>query len=123
MAQKKAHYDLCPYLSAPRQPSCSYKPKPCFLQLGYSFLRDKRVQRLSHNALRLYVCMGLEARGGRDFVFSKKTALRYGIPYTSFLRAKAELINAGFIRTVWCNHYSGRCNHYSFALDWKSDRS
>ena len=122
MAQKKAHYELCPYLSAPH-PSSSYAPKPCFVQIGYSFFRDERVQGLSHNALRLYLCMGLEARGGRDFVFTKKTALRYGFAYPSFIRAKSELIDAGFICTTWRNHYSGRCNHYSFALDWKSARS
>ena len=35
-----------------------------FIQVGNSLLLDKRVQKLSGNALRLYLCMAMES-GGR----------------------------------------------------------
>lgn len=117
MTKYKAYPNINPYFTNCSQ--CETDKEWRFIQIDIFFLLHPRVLDLSSAALHLYFCMCLEAKGKYDFVFTESLALQYGFTHSTYHRAKAELIDAEFIRLA----RSGRCrrepNHYSFTLRWQ----
>ena len=90
-----------------------------FIQVGNSLLLDKRVQQLSGNAMRLYLCMAMESGGRRHFLFPQAVGKKYGICPAGLWRGMAELEEKGFL-----SHRSGmnvrQPNEYVFSLEWRT---
>lgn len=116
MPRHKAGGQLNPWLSA------HYDGKEKrFIQIGNSFLLDKRVHALSNGAVKLYFCIAMESGGKTETRFTHSAAKKYGISSTSYDRYLKELQQAGFVKL------SGRTgnsrfspNILAFAFDWKS---
>ena len=64
-----------------------------FIQVGNSLLLDKRVQKLSGNALRLYLCMAMESGGKRHFLFPQAVGKKYGVPLFDLKRDKTRRVD------------------------------
>ena len=79
-----------------------------FIQVGNSLLLDKRVQQLSGNAMRLYLCMAMESGGRRHFLFPQAVGKKYGICPAGLWRGMAELEEKGFLK---CEK-AGKINRY-----------
>ena len=90
-----------------------------FLMVGNSLLLSKKFQDLSAGARCLYVAMGLEAGGQRQFVFPRATSLKYGFSESSSIRYIKELVTAGFIEVTACGRFSRTPNCYRFSFSWK----
>lgn len=91
-----------------------------FLQIGDSFMLSDPVKRLKAGEFMLYVCMGMEAGGKKQFLFPQKSAKKYGISKSSFGRHKDELIKKGFIKLVGeSGKITREPNLYEFCLNWK----
>lgn len=118
MPKRKANPTLCPHLTARSQSGQDKERR--FIQVGASLLYNKSFQHLSAAARHLYLCMSMTAGPHQDFKFTRTDALKCGISYSTFLRAKRELIVNNFI-TIKQN---GKCtrspNWYSFTFGWKT---
>ena len=118
MPHRKAHPTMCPYLTA--RSGVGNDQEKRFIQVGTSLMHNKKFQALSITARYLYFCMAMDAGGVFTFTFSKHTAtVNYGFAYSTFLRAKRELLDAGFIRTVSNGRITREPNRYGFILKWK----
>ena len=91
-----------------------------FLQIGNTLLLSDKFKNLSYGAQILYFCMGMESGGKKQFPFPASSAKKYGIPRNSFARFKDELIQAGFIRTVFYGRITREKNLYEFRIDWQA---
>ena len=117
MPRHKSNATLCPYLTARLQSGVNRERR--FIQIGTSLLHDKNFQDLSSQAQHLYFCMAMDAGGRFDFKFSRADALRYGFSYSTFLRAKNQLISNHFIRVKSNGRWTRTANWYTFDLSWK----
>lgn len=97
--------------------SPSGQPLP-FVQIYADLAQSPEFIDLTPGARWCYISMTIEAKGGRCFEFTRKTAERYGIPQRTLVRNVKELVTAGFIS---CN--SGRttrtASEYEFTIGWK----
>ena len=91
-----------------------------FLQVGNTLLLSATFKNLGTGARYLYICMGMEAGGHREFVFPASAAKKYGISKNSFDRHKAEIINAGLIRLKESGRLTREKNIYEFRTDWQA---
>lgn len=117
MPKYKANPTLCPHLTARSQ--CGQDRERRFIQLGSSLLHDKNFQSLSSAAQHLYLCMSMDAGPNSVFRFRRSDALRYGIAYSTFIRAKNELLAKHFIRLKTNGRWTRTANWYVFDLSWK----
>ena len=89
-----------------------------FVQIYADLMQAPAFYSLSAGARGCYLSMTVEAKGKREFEFTRKTAERYGIISRTLFRNVQELIKAGFL-----NCRSGRttrtASEYEFSLDWK----
>lgn len=90
-----------------------------FLQVGNTLLLSETIKNLGIGARYLYLCMGMEAGGHREFVFPVSAAKKYGIPKNSFDRYKSELISAGLIQLVSSGWTTREKNIYAFQIGWQ----
>ncbi len=117
MPRYKANPNISPHFTSRSQ--CGTDRERRFVQLDIFFLLHPRVLDLSSAALHLYLCMSLEAKGKYDFVFTEHVALQYGFTHSTYHRAKAELIDAEFIRLIRSGQRRREPNHYAFTLRWQ----
>ena len=99
------------------------KKETRFIQVGNCFLNHPKVTKLSPIALKLYLCMLMEAGGKPETELSHGRAKKYGIPSTTFDRAKDELIKEGFIVQVsdlQMRRFAK--SRFRFSLEWKKQR-
>ena len=89
-----------------------------FVQLGRSQLLHESMTDLSGNAFRVYVYMLLESGGKKEFIFphSKYKAI---MSKPTFQKAKAELIEKGFIVEIQNNRNIRKPNQYAFSTLWR----
>ena len=117
MPKYKANATICPHLTARSQ--CGQDRERRFVQIGSSLLHNKNFQSLSSAAQHLYLCMCMDAGASSVFRFCRSDALRYGIAYSTFLRAKNELLAKHFIRIKTNGRWTRTANRYVFDLSWK----
>lgn len=108
---------VCPWLSG----RASNREKR-FVQLGSSLLLSRTFQSLGSGAQLLYLCMAMESKGHRDFVFTQSAADQYGISRSSFWRHVGELEAGGFVKISSGKHLR-RPNRYQFCESWKQSSS
>ena len=89
-----------------------------YIRIGNSQLLSNAMNKgnLSHAAFRVYIFMLLEAAGKREFTFPHSKYSRI-ISDGGFQKAKAELIEKGFIKIT--EKYKTRSNKYAFTDAWK----
>jgi len=80
-----------------------------------------KMRKLGANALKLYLYMKLESGGKTVFEFPITVYTRYMTKRT-FLRAKDELVEAGFIELDEDNSHNKLANKYRFSTRWKEGR-
>lgn len=117
MPKRKANPTLCPHLTARSQSGQDKERR--FVQVGSSLFHDKNFQSLSSAAQHLYLCMSMDAGASSVFRFRRSDALRYGIAYSTFIRAKNELLAKHFIRLKTNGRWTRTANWYTFDLAWK----
>ena len=91
-----------------------------YLQIGNSLLLSEQMKNLNYGARYLYLCMGMESGGCREFEFPVSSAKKYGIPRNSFDRHKSELISAGLVDLKASGRTTRENNIYSFRTDWQA---
>ena len=91
-----------------------------FIQAGRSVFLSGVFQALSPATRYTYLCMVLEAKGQRSFIFPRHTARKYGIPPNCLIRQAKALVEAGFIISN-----SGKTtrepNIYEFSQRWRTE--
>lgn len=117
MPKYKSSPNISPYFTSRSQRETDKEWR--FIQIDIFFLLHPRVLDLSSAALHLYFCMCLEAKGKYDFVFTEHVAHQYGFTHSTYHRAKAELIDAEFIRIIRSGQRRREPNHYAFTLRWQ----
>lgn len=93
-----------------------------FAKLTFSLMQHPAFQQLGHVARWLYFACLVEAKGQRDFKFSRGTAARlYKISDASFSRGMAELQEGGFLARLDDDEHSQFvAAKYRFIEDWKT---
>ena len=94
------------------------EPDKPFSRIGKSFIEDMRVENLNHLAFRIYVYMCVKCKGNPVFEFTYSDYSRFSSK-GGFLKAKAELIEKGFIEEVQNNSNLRQPNLYKFSTRWK----
>lgn len=90
-----------------------------FLQIGNSWFLSERVKGLHPSALKLFLCMGLEAGGYRDVIFPESAAKKYGFSPSTFRRGLKELEGAKFIERLEDENRSQyAANKFRFLIPW-----
>lgn len=89
-----------------------------YIRLGNTLLYSSAFLQLSAKAKEVYLYMRIESAGQREFTlpYSKYTLFS---KKDSFLRAREELENAGFIEIVQYNGNLRKPNVYRFSERWK----
>lgn len=89
-----------------------------FVQIYADLMQAQAFNSLSAGARWCYLSMTIEAKGKREFEFTRKTAEQYGIAKRTLVRYVQELAESGFL-----NCKSGRstrtASEYEFSMDWK----
>jgi len=88
------------------------------MRLSNSQMLDVKMRGLSGNAFMVYAYMKLEAGGSVVFEFPRSKYISM-IAENTFQRAKAELLEAGFIEVEENNANLRRPNKYRFSAHWK----
>ena len=105
----------------PFQPWTTLKPNGIeerYIRLGNSLMKCSAFKELSSTAKLVWIYMLLESGGQREFEFSASvyTAL---MDKKTFLKARNELIEAGFIEIKQNNAHVRKANVYAFSEKWK----
>ena len=90
-----------------------------FARVSKSLLRHPSFTALGSSARLLYLCMVEACAGKREFTFTLSDYKACGFAKQTFLRAKDELIKAGFIAVSECGRNTRTPNKYRFIDDWK----
>lgn len=91
-----------------------------FVSLYADLLQSEEFQkRLSHVDKLVYIAMGLEAKGSKEFSFTESTAKQYGFSGMALRRSVQDLVDAGFISIVENNRTRRKPNIYRFEVEWK----
>ncbi len=88
-----------------------------FIRLGNSQMLHPVYKSLSSSAKEIYQYMKLESGGYLDFEFPASKYLDLMSKHT-FLKAKAELIEKGFIEELQNNRFIRKPNIYRFSAKW-----
>lgn len=89
-----------------------------YIRLGNSQLLHKATKDLSDKAFKIYAYMLLEAGGKMEFEFPQQKWSKISSK-DAFHRAKAELIEKGFITLKQSNANLRKPNIYAFSEGWK----
>lgn len=92
-----------------------------FARIGKSLLRHEAFKALGASARLLYICMVEACAGEREFTFTVADYKACGFAMNTFLRAKEELIQAGFITVIESGRTTRTPNKYAFSNEWKED--
>ncbi len=103
---------------APWETTASDGIEKRYTRLGSTLLYSPAFLRLSANAKQVYLYMKIESAGKREFIMPRQKQLRF-TNKNSFIRAKDELEQAGFIETVQNNANLRKPNVYWFSERWK----
>jgi hypothetical protein len=90
-----------------------------FMRLSNSQMLHEKMRGLSGNAYKLYGYMKLEAGGALVYEFPRRKFISF-MSENSFGRARAELIDAGFIEEEENNANVRKANKYRFSSRWKA---
>ena len=86
-----------------------------FFRVYEPLLYSKAFLKLTPNARLLYMAMGLSAKGRERFTFPHSAYTKL-VSKDSFVRARSQLIESGFI--VEMERYRTRPTVYSLSSDW-----
>lgn len=89
-----------------------------YIRLGNTLLYDPAFLQLSPMAKQAYIYMRIESAGKPEFIMPHSKYTKFA-KKDSFLRAREELENAGFIETVQHNGNLRKPNVYRFSERWK----
>lgn len=89
-----------------------------YIRLGNSQLLHPATLSLSDRAFRIYTHMLLESGGKREFTFPRSKSKQL-MASSTFHKAKAELIEKGFIKEKRNNANLRKPNVYEFSADWQ----
>lgn len=89
-----------------------------YFRLGATIMASEAMLSLSSSAFRVYCHMRLESGGKKSFRFPFN---KYKIFMTrpTFVKARDELIEKGFVETVQNNKNLRKANIYCFSEKWK----
>ncbi len=90
-----------------------------FTRIGKSLLRHPAFTALNSSARLLYICMVEACAGKREFTFTVSDYKACGFAKNTFLRAKEELIQGGFIVVIELGRTTRTPNKYAFSDRWK----
>ena len=82
-------------------------------------MASEQMRSLSPSAFKIYCYMRLESAGNRSFKFPHAKYRSY-MSKPTFLKAKKELIDKGFIDVVQNNKNLRKANIYAFSDRWKT---
>lgn len=89
-----------------------------FIQIGNSLMYHPAWNKLSPNAVRVYIHMMLESGGKIQFTMPHRVYSQF-VSGPAFQRAKAELIEAGFILEEKNGKGTRSDSVYKFCFEWK----
>lgn len=89
-----------------------------YTRFGNTLLYSPAFLRLSANAKQAYLYMKIESAGKKEFTMPRQKQNMF-TNKNSFLRAKEELEQAGFIETIQNNANLRKPNVYGFSERWK----
>ena len=90
-----------------------------FGRVSKSLLRHPSFIALGFSARLLYLCMVEACAGKPEFTFTAADYKACGVPKNTFLRAKKELIDGGFIRVICCGKTTRQPSKYAFSYEWQ----
>ncbi|MDY5576137.1 MAG: hypothetical protein SPF70_01465 [Lachnospiraceae bacterium] len=90
-----------------------------YFRMGATLMASEQMRSLSPSAFKIYCYMRLESGGSRSFKFPHAKYRSY-MSKPTFLKAKQELIDKGFIDVVQNNKNLRKSNIYAFSDRWKS---
>lgn len=90
-----------------------------YIRLGATIMASEAMLSLSSSAFRVYCHMRIESGGKRSFKFPYS---KYKIFMTrpTFIKARDELVEKGFIDVVQNNQNLRKANIYCFSERWKT---
>lgn len=89
-----------------------------YIRVGNSLMYSKVYQKLSNSAKVIYSYMLLESNGQRELEFSASSYEGF-MSKNTFLKARNELIEQGFIEIKQNNANIRKANVYAFSEAWK----
>lgn len=116
---KKKPRDPPYWLTGPKGGKSENGKQVPFVSLYADLLQSTAFQELYPVERLVYITMGLEAKGLKEFSFTESTAKQYGFSGMTLRRCVAKLIEAGFISVVENNRTRRKPNIYRFEMDWK----
>lgn len=90
-----------------------------YIRLGATLMASEKMRSLSPSAFKIYCYMRIESGGNRSFKFPHAKYCSY-MSKPTFIKAKQELIDKGFIDVVQNNQNLRKANIYAFSDRWKS---
>ena len=90
-----------------------------YFRMGATLMASEQMRSLSPSAFKIYCYMRLESAGNRSFKFPHAKYRSY-MSKPTFLKAKQELIDKGFIDVVQNNKNLRKSNIYAFSDRWKT---
>ena len=90
-----------------------------YLRISKSLLCSTMFVKLGYSARLLYVYMAEACAGKFEFSFAYGDYKKIGFTKTTFLKAKKELIDGGFLKVKKCGKTNRTPNIYQWCFDWK----
>lgn len=90
-----------------------------YIRMGATIMASGAMMDLSSSAFRVYCYMRLESSGRKDFRFPYSKYRAY-MSRPTFLKARDELVEKGFINIVRNNRNLRKANDYAFSERWKA---
>ena len=89
-------------------------------RIARDLMQCEKFKELGYSARYLYICMVEACAGKRQFRFTHRDYVAFGIEEKTFFRAREELIQAGFLRLTESGRSTRTPNLYEWRLDWKT---
>lgn len=89
-----------------------------YIRLGATLMASEKMRSLSPSAFKIYCYMKIESGGKRSFTFPHAKYCSY-MSKPTFIKAKQELIDKGFIEVIQSNKNLRKANIYAFSDRWK----
>lgn len=90
-----------------------------YIRLGATLLASEKMRSLSPSAFKIYCYMRIESGGNRSFKFPHAKYCSY-MSKPTFIKARQELVDKGFIEIIQNNGNLRKANIYAFSDRWKS---
>lgn len=91
-----------------------------YIRIGSSLLHHEAMMKLPSNAFRLYVYMTLECRGYQDFTMPHSRYKKF-MSKPTFIKARDDLVQAGFIEITEKNGNLRKPNKYRFSKRYREE--